>query len=95
MRKETPIERRRREINRSRVEAHRLLAVFNHESMKDLVRRALQDLDEADIWLLETNLDARPPILEIVDFNIRISETRLAQLASWLSRYGPGADTIN
>ena len=90
----SPTQQREREIRAARAEAQRLISRFNHEAMKDLVRRAFQDLDDAAIWLHTDYADVRPPILEIVDFHIRLGRNRLEQLDTWLRRYGPGADVL-
>ena len=85
----TPSAQRLTQIEHSKAEAARLLATATHVSIKDQVRIATRDLNEALQWLRQKDIDERPFILEIVDLNIQFAANRLAMVDKAIRTYGP------
>ena len=90
----SPSELRRNQIASARVDASRLMAAANHDTMKQQVRLAERDLTEAEMWLQHDNIDVRPYVLAIVDMLIRLASARLQAVNMGLQTYGPDAMLI-
>jgi hypothetical protein len=70
-------ERRLREIEVARREAARLEAIATPIKIKDWIRLAVQDLNEAEMWLDTPDIESRPYIVGIADFAIALAHHRL------------------
>jgi hypothetical protein len=46
------------------------------------------------LWLNETDIDARPSILKIIDILLDLATRRVTMVDSNLKTYGPGAKLI-
>jgi hypothetical protein len=90
----TPRRRRLTQVAAQEVEAARLLSIATHSTARAQVRLASRDLDEALLWLKETDVDARPSILKMVDLLLDLATCRLTMVDSNLKTYGPGARLI-
>lgn len=77
-----------------RPEAARLITTATHESLKEQVRLANRDLDEAVLWLQKPDIDRRPSILAIVDTILSLSSWRLRMVAKSIETYGPDAELV-
>jgi hypothetical protein len=60
---DTPRQQRLALIETQRLEAARLLTSVEHDTIKEDVRNALRDLDEAVAHLNQENVDNRPNVL--------------------------------
>jgi len=78
---------RRAAIGLLKLEAKRLIDRQLDQSMKELVRLAVRDCDEALVWLRQDNVENRPFILKIADLATEFGRRRLdvvnEGLASW------------
>jgi len=90
----TPTQERTELIARKQADAARLLSAANDESLKEMVRLSIRDLDEATLWLRQPNVDARPVILAIVDLATNLATGRLDAVDNALRTYGPNAIVI-
>lgn len=68
---------RRATIATLKLEAKRLVDRPLDPSMKELVRLAVRDFDEAITWLRQENVENRPYILKITDLAISFGRQRL------------------
>lgn len=68
---------RRATIAALKLEAKRLVDRQLDPSMKELVRLAVRDYDEATVWLRQENVENRPYILKIVDLAISFGQQRI------------------
>jgi hypothetical protein len=78
-------------IRANLAEVERLLALARQEPMKEQVRRANRDLDEAAEWLNKQDVDHRPSILKIADLALGLAAWRLTMVNRALDKYGPDA----
>ena len=78
-------------IKTSLVEAERLLCLIRQEPMKEQLRRATRDLEEAAAWLDKRDVDNRPAILKITDLALELARWRLTMVNQALEKYGPDA----
>ena len=90
----TPRRQRLKRVAAQQVEAERLLSTARHSTMRAQVRLASRDVDEALLWLNETDIDARPSILKIIDLLLDLASWRLTMVDSNLKTYGPGPKLI-
>jgi len=74
-------------IEAKRAEAERLLTLATHETIKELVRLAMRDLDEAVLWLNHRDVATR-----IADMTIGFATTRLAMAKKAIDSYGTDAE---
>lgn len=74
-------------IEAKRAEADRLLTLANHETIKELIRLATRDLDEAVLWLNHRDVATR-----IAEMTIGFATTRLAMAKRAIDSYGPDAE---
>jgi hypothetical protein len=74
-------------IEAKRAEADRLLTLAKHETIKELIRLAKRDLDEAVLWLNHKDVATR-----IAEMTIGFATTRLAMAKNAVDRYGPDAE---
>ena len=85
-------ERRRSAIEIMRAEATRLMEVAQHDSVKELLRLAAGDLDEAEKFLARA---ARPPervwAHAMADLQMDFAKWRLDTAKTTLERGGPAA----
>jgi hypothetical protein len=82
------------DIETQQAEAVRLMTLAEHDTIKEQVRLAIRDLDEALHWLNEKNVDTRPSILRIADLAFGLATWRLTMVKNALDKYGPGAMLI-
>jgi hypothetical protein len=75
-------------------EAERLLAEMTEEPMKNFIRHATRDLDEARAWLREKNVDQRPHVLATVDLILQLATHRLRTAEEARKTYGTGATLV-
>jgi len=78
-------------IKTSLAEADRLLLLSRQEPMKEQLRRAARDLEEASTWLEKRDVDHRPSILKITDLALDLARWRLNMVSEALEKYGPDA----
>ena len=90
----SPRRQRLTRVAAQQLEAERLLSTATHSTMRAQVRLASRDLDEALLWLNETDIDSRPSILKIVDLLLDLAAWRLTMVGSSLKAYGPSARLI-
>ena len=90
----TPAQQRRDRIEALVVEAERLLASANHESIKEQVQLASRNLAEASTWVRQGNFDSRPSIMRIVDRILDLAETRLRLVDEALTAHGSDAKWV-
>jgi hypothetical protein len=90
----TPRLQRLARIETKRAEAERLMTAASHDNMKAHIRRAVRNLDEAILWLKETDVDHKPPILLIVDSEIDLATQQMALVAKAITDYGPDTKEI-
>jgi hypothetical protein len=74
-------------IETKRAEAERLLTLATHDTIKELVRLAIRDLDEAVLWLNHRDVATR-----IADMTIGFATTRLAMAKKAIDSYGADAE---
>ena len=91
MLEQTPSEQRRNPIQELQAHADRLMAIAQHDSVKAVIRRACQALDEARDHLCEPNIDARPSMLGLIDMCLDYAESRLQRVDKALCLQGPNA----
>ena len=77
-----------------RHKANLLGDTVTHETMKEQVRLAIRDLDEASSWLEEEDIEARHTIVAIADLIINLAKSRLTLVGDALNRSGPNASLI-
>ena len=80
MLEQTPSEQRRAPIQKLQTQADRLMTIAQHDSVKAVIRRACQALDEARDHLREPNIDARPSMLGLIDMCLDYAESRLQRI---------------
>lgn len=68
---------RRAAIGALKLEAKRLVDRPLDPSMKELIRFAVRDFDEATVWLRQENVENRPYILKIADLAISFGQQRI------------------
>jgi hypothetical protein len=88
---DTPRQQRLALIETQRLEAARLLTSVNHDAIKDDVRNALRDLDEAVAHLNQENVDNKPHVLRDADVCIDLATQKLAGVTKNLVDYGSDA----
>lgn len=71
-----------------------LLETARHHDLQAFLRRALADIDDADAWLQQPDVDARPALLTIIDMDLAFAEYRLNAAKCTLRFQGPDAPTI-
>jgi hypothetical protein len=71
-----------------------LLMRVNHDSLKELIRMASRELDEAIRWLAKADVDSNPSILKIVDCIASLTTCRLTIVDDALKTRGPDAKLI-
>jgi hypothetical protein len=81
-------------IDARRSEADSLGEAVTHPSMKDLVRLASPDLDDALRWLRQPDLSDNPWMLGLVDQDIQLATWRLTLVRHALRTHGPNARII-
>ena len=81
-------------IREKQADAALLLMRVNHDTLKDLVRLASRELDEAINWLTKTDVDSNPSILKIVDCITSLTTCRLTIVDDALKAHGPDAKLI-
>jgi hypothetical protein len=91
MLEQTPSELRRTPIQELQAYADRLMAIAEHDSVKAVIKRACQALDEARDHLLEPNIDARPSMLGLIDMCLSYAESHLQRVDKALCLQGPNA----
>jgi len=79
---------RRCVIHLHRADAEHLLAGARHESMKEQLRLAVRDLDEAEQWITWPGLEQRPELLEIADHILELAAWRISTVREALDLYG-------
>jgi hypothetical protein len=90
----TPRLQRLARIETKRAEAERLMTAASRDTMKAHVRSAVRNLDEAILWLKETDVDNKPPILLIVDSEIDLAIQQMALVAKAIADHGPDAKEV-
>jgi hypothetical protein len=81
-------------IKEKQADAALLLMRVNHDTLKELIRLASRELDEAISWLARTDVDSNPSILKIVDCIASLTTCRLTIVDDALKAYGPDAKLI-
>jgi hypothetical protein len=81
-------------IKEKQADAALLLMRVNHDTLKELIRLASRELDEAISWLATTDVDSNPSILKIVDCITSLTTCRLTIVDDALKAYGPDAKLI-
>jgi hypothetical protein len=76
-------------IRERQADAAVLLMRASHDTMKELVRMATRELDEALGWLAHKNVDSNPSILKIVDCLTSLTTCRLTIVGDALKANGP------
>ena len=74
-------------IEAKRAEAEQLLTLATHETIRELVRLAIRDLDEAVLWLNHRDVATR-----IADMTIGFATMRLAMAKKAIDSYGSDAE---
>ena len=74
-------------IDATRAEAERLLTLASHETIRELIRLATRDLDEAVLWLNHRDVATR-----IAEMTIGFATTRLAMAKKAIDSYGADAE---
>ena len=74
-------------IQAKRAEADRLLTLAEHETIKELIRLAMRDLDEAVLWLNHKDVATR-----IAEMTIGFATARLAMAKKAIDSYGSDAE---
>jgi hypothetical protein len=92
---QTPSEQRRSPIQALQTQADRLMAIAQHDSVKAVIRRACEALDEARDHLCEPNIDSRPSLLGLIDMCLDYAESRLQRVDKALCLHGPDAVFAN
>ena len=78
-------------IRERQADAALLLMRVNHDTLKELIRLASRELDEAISWLTKTDVDSNPSILKIVDCISSLTACRLTIVDDALKAQGPDA----
>jgi len=78
---------RRAAIGLLKLDARRMLDGQLDPSMKELVRLAVRDYDEALVWLRQDNVENRPYILGIADLATEFGQRRIAMVSDGLARW--------
>ncbi len=81
---------RRATIGQLKLEARRLVNTPMDQSMKELVRLAVRDCDEALVWLRQDNVENRPFILKIADLTTEFARKRLDVVNDGLKMWARG-----
>ena len=81
-------------IREKQADAAVLLMRSNHDTLKELIRLASRELDEAISWLTKKEADSNPSILKIVDCITSLSTCRLAIVDDAPKAHGPNAKLI-
>ena len=87
----TPSEQRRSPISKLQSQADRLMTAARHDSVKTVIRRACDALEEAREHLCEPNVDFRPSLLALVDMCLHYAESHLKKVDIALATDGPDA----
>jgi hypothetical protein len=74
-----------------RTEATQQLERAQHETMKDQLQFALRDLEEAELWLSQPNIDSRPSIQQVVRLILELAGWRINIVKDALDKFGPDA----
>jgi len=77
-----------------RADAGRLLAIMTNPVMKEQVRLAMRDLEEAHAWSTQPNFENRPHLQTFVDLILSLATWRLKLVQRALSTYGHDAKLI-
>jgi hypothetical protein len=81
-------------IREKQADAALLLMRVNHDTLKELIRLASRELDEAISWLDKKEADSNPSILKIVDCITSLTSCRLTIVDDALKAHGPDAKLI-
>ena len=81
-------------IREKQADAALLLMRVNHDSLKELIRLASRELEEAISWLARTDIHSNPSILKIVDCITSLTTCRLTIVDDALKAFGPDAKLI-
>jgi len=92
---DTPSQQRRSPIQQLQTRADRLMRAAQHDSVKAVITRACEALDEALEYLTEPNIDSRPSMLGLVDMCLDYAESHLQRVDKALSIHGPDAVFAN
>ena len=84
----------RRALETLRAEATRLLVEAEHDSLKEQIRFAMRDLDEAELWLQKQPRLDRPALSSIVPLVIETAMWRLTMVREALAKDGPGSSLL-
>jgi hypothetical protein len=87
----TRSEQRRHPIQKLQTQADRLMDLAQHDSVKAVIRRACQALDEARDHLCEPNIDDRPSMLGLIDMCLDYAASHLQRVEKALCLHGPNA----
>lgn len=87
----TATQQRRSQIELLSTTAGLLLDEATQQSIKEQVRLAMRDLDEAALWLEQPDVDKRPEIIDIIDLNLGTATRRLQIVDDALAKHGPDA----
>jgi hypothetical protein len=78
-------------IREKQADAALLLMRVNHDTLKELIRLASRELDEAISWLDKKEADSNPSIQKIVDCITSLTTCRLTIVDDALKAHGPDA----
>jgi hypothetical protein len=82
-------------IETKQAEARQLLAVATHDKIREQIRKASRELDEAVLWLNDHDVDTRPNILHCAELAVEMAAWRLTTVAKALKTYGLGAESLD
>jgi hypothetical protein len=78
-------------IRERQADAALLLMRVHHDEMRELVRMASRELEEALGWLATKDVDSNPSVLKVVDCLTSLTTCRLAVVDEVLKAHGPDA----
>jgi hypothetical protein len=76
-------------IETLKADAERLMAVATQEPIREQIRLAIKDLDQARLWLSKPNVDEG--LLKFIDLTIKLGSWRLTMVEDALKSRGPDA----